>query len=148
MHGGYFLSHRHVLSRGSSVESSAGQCELEQTRRHGSEVGTGVVRRIVEHARRTPDALAVSTDQGDLTYRALVVRAFDLSARLRAAGVSPDDLVALCVPRSADLVVGALGILAVGAGYVALDPDQPGARLRFMIEDCTASVLVAPSEIP
>jgi amino acid adenylation domain-containing protein len=106
-----------------------------------------VVGRIVEHATQRPDALAVSTDRGELTYRSLLDRASDLSVRLRAAGVSRNDLVALCVPRSADLVVGALGILMAGAGYVALDPDQPRARLQFMVEDCTASVVVASAEI-
>ncbi|MBV8929043.1 MAG: AMP-binding protein, partial [Mycobacteriaceae bacterium] len=89
----------------------------------------------------------MSDANGTLTYRALVARAVELSGRLRTAGVRPEDLVALCVARSADFVVGALGILIAGAGYVALDPAQPAARLRFMIEDSRASVVVAHSDV-
>jgi amino acid adenylation domain-containing protein len=112
---------------------------------HGA--NAGVVGRIAELARTSPDSLAVSAPDGDLSYGALFNRGLELGVRLRAAGVGRGDLVALCVPRSADLVVGALGILVAGGGYVALNPDQPDARLRFMLEDSAASVIVAHADV-
>jgi len=108
---------------------------------------SGIVTRVAAIMRRDPEAIAVSAPGTTLTYRALFARALEHSARLRATGVRPGDLVALCVPRSADFVVGALGILLSGAAYVALDPDQPDARLRYMLEDCSASVLLAHNDI-
>src|ERR1700756_4175393 len=111
------------------------------------ESGSGVVGRIADVARQYPDSVAVSAPDENLTYGALFARALDLGGRLRAAGVAGEDLVALCLPRSADVVVGALGILGAGGAYVSLDPDQPAGRLRFMLGDCGASVLVAYAEV-
>jgi amino acid adenylation domain-containing protein len=82
-----------------------------------------------------------------LTYHALFSRALQLSARLHASGVRRGDLVALCLPRSADFVVAALGILTSGAAYLAVDPDQPDARLRYLLEACGAPVLLADNGI-
>lgn len=110
-------------------------------------MNAGVVRRIAEIAADRPDLLAVRAPDAALTYSALLGRALDVAAGLRAAGVRNGDLTALCLPRSAGLVVGALGILAAGAAYVALDPDQPDSRLRYMLEDSGARVLVGPPDL-
>ncbi|HMC71993.1 MAG TPA: AMP-binding protein, partial [Mycobacteriales bacterium] len=83
------------------------------------------------HARTAaePDALAVSAPDATLTYGELLQRAANLSKRLRETGIGPEDLVGLCLPRSAALVVGALGILDAGGAYVAMDPSYPEQRL-------------------
>ncbi|GIJ21057.1 non-ribosomal peptide synthetase [Micromonospora lutea] len=79
-------------------------------------------------AARQPDAIAASHDGSQLSYRALDQRARRLAAVLSAHGVGPESLVALCVEPSLDLLVGALGILRAGAGYLPLDPADPPAR--------------------
>ncbi|SFW88822.1 non-ribosomal peptide synthase domain TIGR01720/amino acid adenylation domain-containing protein [Amycolatopsis australiensis] len=86
-------------------------------------------------ARRTPDAVAVTHEGTELTYRELDRRANRLAHRLIAAGAGPDRLVALRLPRSADLVVGVLGVLKSGAGYLPIDPDLPAARAEAMLAD-------------
>ncbi len=97
---------------------------------------------VAEVAARQPGALAVAAADGTLTYRQLDERAGALAEHLAALGVGPGELVALRLPRSAALVVGALGILRTGAAYVALDPDAPEDRLDWLIEDCGASVML------
>ncbi|MFP2902835.1 condensation domain-containing protein, partial [Corallococcus sp. 4LFB] len=74
---------------------------------------------------RTPDALAVITPERQLTYREVDAKANQLAHRLRGLGVRPEVRVGLCVERTEDLVIGALGILKAGGAYVPLDPSYP-----------------------
>ncbi|MDD4858021.1 MAG: amino acid adenylation domain-containing protein, partial [Candidatus Krumholzibacteria bacterium] len=96
---------------------------------------------------RTPDAAAVALDDGELTYRELNERANRLAHRLRRSGIGPDEPVAVCMNRGADLVVALLGILKAGGAYVPLDPAYPKDRLAFMLEDTGAPVLITESRL-
>ncbi|MBK7539874.1 MAG: amino acid adenylation domain-containing protein [Myxococcales bacterium] len=93
-------------------------------------------------ARLLPDNVAVSDGQSRLTYSELDRRAGRLASALRAAGVSRDQLVGLCVERSVDLVVGLLGILKAGAGYLPLDPAYPAARRDRVLSLSNAEIVV------
>ena len=96
---------------------------------------------------RTPDAVAAEFDGRRLTYRELDRRANQLARHLSKLGVGPEVLVGICVERSLDMVVGLLGILKAGGGYVPLDPSYPQARLAFMVEDAAISVLVTQTPL-
>lgn len=96
--------------------------------------------------RTRPDDEALITVVGDerpvLTYReldALVDRVF---RRLRAAGVKPGDRVGLCLRRGAELPAAMLAVLRAGAAYLPLDPDYPAARIQYVIDDATPTVVV------
>src|SRR5262249_53560845 len=92
------------------------------------------VHALVEaRVRQPPDAIAVVAGEQTLTYAALNRRANQLARSLRRHGVGPDVLVALCVERSLEMVVGMLGVLKAGGAYVPLDPSYPAARLAFML---------------
>jgi amino acid adenylation domain-containing protein/non-ribosomal peptide synthase protein (TIGR01720 family) len=91
---------------------------------------------------RSSHRVAVVCDGRHLTYGELNARANRLAHRLRRQGVQPDDVVGLCATRSLELVVGLLGILKAGAGYLPLDPGLPPARLALMLEDAGAVGLV------
>ena len=92
--------------------------------------------------RRTPDRVAVVDGDRRLDYADLNARANRVAHRLIRAGVGPDSLVCLTIPRSAELVVALLGVLKAGAGYLPVDPDYPADRVRFTVEDAApASVL-------
>ncbi|MEV4140091.1 amino acid adenylation domain-containing protein [Dactylosporangium sp. NPDC049742] len=90
-------------------------------------------RMLVEHA----GATAVTFDGRHLTYAELDARSAALARHLPAGS-----LVAVCADRSFELVVALLAVLRAGAAYVPLDPGYPADRLRFMIEDAKAPVVL------
>ncbi|MFG3558423.1 amino acid adenylation domain-containing protein [Micromonospora sp. NPDC047557] len=92
--------------------------------------------------RRNPEAVAVVADTVELTYRELDQRANGLAHRLRANGVTADDLVCLLADRSPATVVAQLAILKAGGAYLPLDPDQPPQRLAALITDSGAGMLL------
>ncbi len=92
--------------------------------------------------RRKPDAIALQSAQGTLTYLELNQRANRLAHHLRELGVQPDSRVAICVERGLDLVIGLLGILKAGGAYVPLDPDYPLERLNYMLQDSAPVALL------
>ncbi|ODG99848.1 non-ribosomal peptide synthetase [Nostoc sp. KVJ20] len=96
---------------------------------------------------KTPDAIAVKFADKHLTYNELNCRANQLANYLQTCGVQPDVLVAICVERSLEMVVGLLGILKAGGAYVPLDPEYPQERLAYMLEDCQAPVLLTQSNL-
>ncbi|WP_437589099.1 amino acid adenylation domain-containing protein [Sorangium sp. So ce1000] len=94
------------------------------------------------HAAARPDALAVACEDTALTYGELDRKANQLARRLRALGVGPEDRVVLCIERSAEMVLALLGALKAGAAYVPVDPKFPRDRLRAVVEDSGARVVV------
>ncbi|NNC00838.1 AMP-binding protein, partial [Corallococcus exiguus] len=102
---------------------------------------------VEAQVRRTPHALAVITPERQLTYRELDAKANQLANRLRGLGVGPEVRVGLCVERTEDLVIGALGILKAGGAYVPLDPSYPRERLGWLLEDAQGPALVAHSHL-
>ncbi|MGY0234388.1 amino acid adenylation domain-containing protein [Longispora urticae] len=84
-------------------------------------------------ARRHPDRPAVRCGAITLSYAQLSARADTLAGELRAAGVIPGDLVAVCLPRNLDLVPALLAVWRCGAGYVPLDPEHPSGRRAEII---------------
>ncbi|GAA3168957.1 MULTISPECIES: amino acid adenylation domain-containing protein [Streptomyces] len=82
-----------------------------------------------EFARDTPDALAVRDGSEVLTYAELNARANRFARHLAGRGVGPEQLVAVALPRTPELVAVLLGVLKSGAGYLPLDPEQPPERL-------------------
>ncbi|WP_240528921.1 non-ribosomal peptide synthetase, partial [Streptomyces humi] len=97
---------------------------------------------VAERTASTPDAVGVVAGDTFLTYDGLARRAARLAHRLRAMGVGAESVVALCLERGADLAVAVLAVWQAGAAYLPLDPDYPAERLRFMLTDSGASVLV------
>ena len=93
-------------------------------------------------ARQAPEALAACSSTESITYAELDRRSNQLAHHLRRRGAGPERLVALCLERSVDMLVGVLGVLKAGAAYVPLDPASPQTRLSFIVEDTRTSVVV------
>ncbi len=96
---------------------------------------------------RTPDAVAVSCGDESLSYRELNRRANRVARALQRLGVCVDLPVGLCVERSIAGIVGLLGILKAGGGYVPLDPSLPDHRLRSMLNDAEVSIVVTQAHL-
>jgi non-ribosomal peptide synthetase component F len=98
-------------------------------------------------AAEQPDAVAVVGEDYSLTYGELNRRANRLAARLRSLGVGPDQLVAVCLERSPELVVALLAVLKAGGAYVPLDPMFPADRLTYMVENAQAKVCITQQSV-
>lgn len=90
-----------------------------------------------------PAAAAVAFQGQVLSYAELNARANKLAVFLRGMGVGPDVLVAICMHRSLDLIVGILAILKAGGAYVPLDPSYPLERLSYLINDCAPAIILS-----
>jgi fengycin family lipopeptide synthetase E len=108
----------------------------------GFERGKTIYGLFEEQAELYPDNVAAVMNERQLTYRELNERSNRLARKLRETGVEADQLVAILAERSLDMVVGILAILKAGGAYVPVDPDYPEERIRFMIEDSGAPLLL------
>jgi amino acid adenylation domain-containing protein len=106
-----------------------------------------VHRRFQEQAARTPDAPAIVSAEGTLTYADLDRASRRLAGRLRGRGVGPESIVGLCAERSPEMVVGMLAVLEAGGAYLPLDPAYPAERLAWMLEDSGARVLLTQERL-
>ncbi len=97
---------------------------------------------VADCARRAPAAIAVLETGRLLTYRDLVDRARGLARTLRARGVGPEAVVAVCLPRSAGLVIAQLATWFAGGAYLPLDPAHPPERLRALVREAGARAVI------
>ena len=98
-------------------------------------------------AARTPEAIAVSYEAEQLSYRELNERANQVGHYLQGLGVGPEVLVGLCLERSLELVVGLLGILKAGGAYVPVDPQYPVERQGWMLGDAGVNLVLTQSRL-
>ncbi|MVF12545.1 amino acid adenylation domain-containing protein [Ketobacter sp. MCCC 1A13808] len=95
----------------------------------------------------TPDAVAIVDDQVRYSYQELNQRANQLAHTLINKGVEPGRLIGLCAERSADFLVGILGIMKAGAAYVPMDPKYPDERVAYMVENSQVPVLITQAHL-
>jgi len=95
-----------------------------------------------EQVERTPEAIAITFEEQQLTYRELNRRANQLAHHLQELGVGPEVMVGICLERSIEMVIGLLGILKAGGAYVPLDPAYPVDRIAYVLEDAQVPVLL------
>ncbi len=98
-------------------------------------------------AAERPDAVALMFEEQTLSYGELNARANQVAHRLLALGVRPDDRVAICVERGPAMIIGLLGILKAGAGYVPLDPAYPLERLVYTLGDSAPVALLSQQSV-
>lgn len=102
---------------------------------------------IAEQAARTPDAIAVCYGEAQLSYQELDRRSNQLAHCLAQLDIKPDTLVALCLPRSLELIIGLLAILKVGGAYVPIDPTYPAERIAYLLEDSCPQGVVTTTKL-
>jgi surfactin family lipopeptide synthetase C len=100
-----------------------------------------------EQARKTPDATALVSEEGRLTYAELNRKANRLARHLRGQGIGPEAIVGICLERSTEMVVGLLAILKAGGAYLPLDPSYPSRRLSFMLDDASVRLVLTERKL-
>jgi amino acid adenylation domain-containing protein len=95
----------------------------------------------------SPHAPALVFDEQQITYHELNYKANQLAHHLRDLGVGPETIVAVCMERSIEMVVGLLGILKAGGAYLPLDPTYPKERLAVMLHDAGARVVLTQTNL-
>ncbi|MGW2415540.1 amino acid adenylation domain-containing protein [Streptomyces tubercidicus] len=119
---------------------------LEQWNDTAVPVPSGTVPELFRaQAHATPDATALIADGVHTSYAELNTRADQLARHLREQGVGPEQIVALALPRSPELVVALLAVLKAGAAYLPIDTGYPADRIRFMIQDARPALVVTHS---
>ncbi len=94
----------------------------------------------------TPDAIAIEIEGKTLTYGELHERSNQLAHYLIEEGYTNKGMVPICLDRSLEMIVGILGIMKSGCGYVPVDPEYPQERIDFILEDVGSSVICSSSE--
>ncbi len=97
---------------------------------------------IEKQAETRPAGVAIVNGEVELSYEELNERANQVARYLVRLGVGEEDLVGVCMSRSPEMVIAMLGVWKVNAAYVPLDPQYPEERLRFMLQDADARVVI------
>lgn len=108
---------------------------------HHLPAARGLRARAARHPRR-PEATALEDGRRRMTYRELDARSNQLAHLLRGLGTGPEKPVALCLDRGIEAVVAMLAVLKAGGYYVPLDPGYPDARIRYVLDDVGAGVVL------
>ncbi|MEV0059083.1 non-ribosomal peptide synthase/polyketide synthase [Nocardia sp. NPDC050718] len=112
----------------------------------GDAVATGaetMLDRFAAIAARHPHAVAVKAAGATLTYDQLDAWSNRLARRLVGAGVGPETLVAVALPRSVELAVALLAVLKAGGGYLPIDPNYPADRIEYVLDDARPLCAIA-----
>lgn len=97
-------------------------------------------------ARATPGALAVVSDDLELTYELLQQRSNRFARWLVAQGAGTEDVIALQMSTSVEFIVAMLGVLKSGAAYMPIDPALPEERIEYLIADAKPRIVMRPQE--
>ncbi|MGK5090389.1 amino acid adenylation domain-containing protein [Deltaproteobacteria bacterium TL4] len=100
---------------------------------------------FAKHVAQQPKAIAVAYEEQQLSYEELDAYSHQVAQHIMARGIQPKTLVGLFLERSLEMLVGMLGILKSGAAYVPIDPLLPLDRIRFILNDTQASLVVTQS---
>ncbi|SDI36629.1 amino acid adenylation domain-containing protein [Actinokineospora alba] len=106
-----------------------------------------VVSLFADQVRRTPDAVAVSGAGMELSYSDLDRAADRVANGLGEAGIGPEDVVAVCLPRTPQLVSVLLGVLKAGAAYLPIEPDHPAERVAAILEDAAPTLVLTADDL-
>ncbi len=101
-----------------------------------------IVQLFEEQVRRTPDNIAISFGDQELTYLELNQKANQVGRKLRVMGVMSDQIVGIMIARSLQMAIGILGVLKAGGAYLPIDPEYPQERIEFMLKDSQANLLL------
>ncbi|MFI6708294.1 amino acid adenylation domain-containing protein [Nonomuraea sp. NPDC050478] len=125
------------------------EVELEFARSRGPRIEPPeltVPESFARQAARTPDAVAVVAGDHRWSFAELNRRANAIAHHLRARGAGPEQLIALALPRGAEMIAAVLGVLKAGAAYLPLDLEHPAERIAYTLDDARPLLVLATRE--
>jgi amino acid adenylation domain-containing protein len=129
-------------------EAERRQIEVEWNRTENRDLlGRNFLQLFEAQVKLTPNAVAVLSDDGQLTYRELNQRANQLARLFQRQGVARDKLAGVCLPRSADTLAVLLAIWKTAGAFLPLDPAYPPERIAFMLRDAGAMLLITQTSL-
>lgn len=102
---------------------------------------------VEKHAHSTPDAVAVTFENKQVTYKTLNEKSNQLANYLAAKGVSKGAIVGVYLDRSPDIIVALVGIMKAGAAYLPLDPEYPQDRIDYILADASPQLIVTQESL-
>ncbi len=102
---------------------------------------------FAEQVTQTPDKVALVEADRLLTYAELNTKANQLAGVLRKKGVGRDDVVAILLNRSLEMIIGVLAIIKAGGAYLPIDLDYPESRIGYLLKDSQARILLTNTEL-
>jgi amino acid adenylation domain-containing protein len=102
-----------------------------------------VVELFEEQVAKTPNAVALVMDEQHLTYQQLNEKSNQLAHYLKEKGLAAESLVPICIERSVEMIIGVLAILKAGCTYVPIDPEYPQERIRYMLQESAAKIVLS-----
>ena len=108
--------------------------------------GMSLLDHFEERVRKTPDAVAVIHGDSKLTFKELNEQSNRLAHYLISKGVKNEKLIPIFVERSLHSMTGLLGVLKAGGAFVPVDTDYPDDRIKFMLEDTEADIILSTKE--
>ena len=128
----------------------ATEAERQQLLHEWNNVENGVIRPDIgvhhlfeEQAIKTPESIALVYQEESITYHELNARANRVAHFLKTKGVTRNILVAIYMERSLEMIIGLLGILKAGGGYLPLDPHYPKEAIQFMFNDSECKMILS-----
>lgn len=108
---------------------------------------SGILQLYMAGVQSRPDAVALVSDDGTLTYQALDRRANLIARYLLGQGIERERLIGICLPRGSWLIAALIGVLKAGYAYTVLDSEMPATRLNYIINDAQLALVLTQSHL-
>ncbi|MEM7304522.1 MAG: condensation domain-containing protein, partial [Pseudomonadota bacterium] len=145
--------HSLALLKEESLHELHGWSGFDASSFHNKKIKTSqsIVEQFETIAEKYPQSTAVAMQEVDedipyLSYQRLNQRANALGHQLIRRGIKKEELIAVCYPRSPELLVALLGVLKAGAAYLPVEPGLPDERIAFMLDDAQVDTILLPKE--
>jgi amino acid adenylation domain-containing protein len=119
----------------------------EMTQQHQSEKAVATNQLFEKQVERTPNAVAVISDNESITYKELNKRANKIAHYLFSSGVGSGNIIGICIERSIEMIAALLAIFKTGNSYLPLDSQYPRQRLSFMIENANIEFIICSTSL-
>ncbi len=114
---------------------------------HSLEDFSGIHQIIENIAHKKPDHVAVIYNGQKLSYGELMMRSEHLKLSILNYTKGNNEIVALCLNRSLDMVIGLMAVLKAGCAYLPIDPEYPSERTHYVLSDSKAALVLTDTEL-